>query len=146
MRAANLGVDPFSDIDRMIRPVEYSAALSEDRAAVSTTDGNHGHALARMARLLGLPARVFIPSVVDKAAVDAIAGEGAIVTIVDADYDEAVRRAAEWANDFATRIIGRASWTQRPISNAGRSGKALSAPNSVRWRERHSTLRRKEAL
>jgi diaminopropionate ammonia-lyase len=65
---------------------------------VTATDGNHGHALARMARLLGLPARVFIPSVVDELAVQAIAGEDATVILVDADYDEAVRRAAEWAD------------------------------------------------
>ncbi|WP_033344234.1 diaminopropionate ammonia-lyase [Catenuloplanes japonicus] len=61
---------------------------------VTATDGNHGRAVARMAALLGLPARMFLPAVATDAVVAAIAGEGARVTRIDGDYDEAVRRAA----------------------------------------------------
>ena len=71
---------------------------------VTATDGNHGHALARMARLLGLPAHVFIPDVVDESAVRAIEQEGA--SVVDTDYDAAVWRAADAAaeNPFAELV------------------------------------------
>ncbi|KND33498.1 diaminopropionate ammonia-lyase [Streptomyces acidiscabies] len=59
---------------------------------VTATDGNHGRAVARTARQLGMQAHVFIPQGVDPAP---IAAEGAKVTEVDGDYDTAVRHAAE---------------------------------------------------
>jgi len=61
---------------------------------VTATDGNHGRAVARTARLLGHRAHVYVPRGVPSAAIDAITGEGATVTEVDGSYDDAVRRAA----------------------------------------------------
>ncbi|MFI5519837.1 diaminopropionate ammonia-lyase [Streptomyces platensis] len=61
---------------------------------VTATDGNHGRAVARMARLLGQRAHVFVPQGVHPAAAAAIAAEGARITEVTGNYDEAVRRAA----------------------------------------------------
>jgi len=65
---------------------------------ITATDGNHGRAVARTARLLGLPARVFVPAGVPEVVIDRINAEGARLTVVDADYDGAVtvaRAAAE---------------------------------------------------
>ena len=39
---------------------------------VAATDGNHGRALARFARRLGVPAHVFVPEAVDRRTVEAI--------------------------------------------------------------------------
>ncbi|MFJ6571885.1 diaminopropionate ammonia-lyase [Streptomyces sp. NPDC091292] len=64
---------------------------------VTATDGNHGRAVARTARLIGQRAEVFVPRGVHPAAVAAITAEGALVTEVDGSYDEAVRRAADAA-------------------------------------------------
>jgi diaminopropionate ammonia-lyase len=61
---------------------------------VTATDGNHGRAVARTARLLGLSALVFVPDCLHPAAVAAIEGEGAEVRSIDGSYDEAVRIAA----------------------------------------------------
>ncbi|WP_067483651.1 pyridoxal-phosphate dependent enzyme [Actinomadura hibisca] len=61
---------------------------------VTATDGNHGRAVAALARAHGLPARVFVPSGVHPAARAAIEAEGAEVVETNASYDEAVRRAA----------------------------------------------------
>ncbi|MBK3577914.1 diaminopropionate ammonia-lyase [Streptomyces sp. MBT65] len=61
---------------------------------VTATDGNHGRAVARMARLFGQRAQVFVPRGVHPAAVTAIEDEGADVVLVPGPYDEAVRRAA----------------------------------------------------
>ncbi|WP_211245688.1 pyridoxal-phosphate dependent enzyme [Actinomadura oligospora] len=61
---------------------------------VTATDGNHGRAVARMARTYGVPARVFVAGGVHPSACAAIEGEGAEVTALDVPYDEAVRRAA----------------------------------------------------
>lgn len=61
---------------------------------VTATDGNHGRAVARMARLYGVPAHVLVAGGVHPSACAAIEGEGAEVTALDVPYDEAVRRAA----------------------------------------------------
>jgi diaminopropionate ammonia-lyase len=62
---------------------------------VAATDGNHGRAVARVARLFGLGARIFVPGNMAPARREAIAGEGAEVVVVDGTYDEAVERSAE---------------------------------------------------
>ena len=72
---------------------------------VSATDGNHGRAVARTARLLGLRAHIFVPRGVHPDAVTAIAAEGARVTRVPGPYDEAVRRAAEAAADADAVLV-----------------------------------------
>lgn len=64
---------------------------------VTATDGNHGRAVARTARLLGQRAHVFVPRGVHPRSVAAIAAEQATVTEVAGAYDEAVRLAAEAA-------------------------------------------------
>jgi diaminopropionate ammonia-lyase len=61
---------------------------------VAATDGNHGHALARVARLLGLGARIFVPEDMVVARREAIASEGAEVVVVRGTYDEAIERSA----------------------------------------------------
>jgi diaminopropionate ammonia-lyase len=73
------------------------AAAAHPVELVTATDGNHGRAVAWMARLLGLEARVFVPHVVSERARDAIAAEGATVTVGGDSYDEAVEQAAAYA-------------------------------------------------
>jgi diaminopropionate ammonia-lyase len=64
-----------------------------------------------MARLLGLPADVFVPDGVHPAAVAAIKEEGAAVTEVPASYDEAVRAAADAASaDPAALLVQDTAW------------------------------------
>ncbi|GGU95913.1 diaminopropionate ammonia-lyase [Actinomadura cremea] len=72
---------------------------------VTATEGNHGRAVAAMARLLGARARVFLPDAVHPAAIDAIEGEGARVTVVAGSYEEAVRRAADAASAPGTLLV-----------------------------------------
>lgn len=81
----------------------HSALQDHPRTAelVTATDGNHGRAVARMARMRGLKAHVFIPAVVSQRAVEAIRSEGALVTIIDDSYDAAVAAAAAAAADAA---------------------------------------------
>lgn len=64
---------------------------------VTATDGNHGRAVARMARLIGASAHVLVPAVVPARAAELIAGEGATVTTVPGSYDETVAEAARAA-------------------------------------------------
>ncbi len=73
------------------------AAAEHPVVLVTATDGNHGRAVARVARLLGLRAQVFVPRAVSAPAVAAIEAEGAQVSVVPGSYDEAVWAAAEVA-------------------------------------------------
>lgn len=75
----------------------------------AATDGNHGRAVARMARLLGYGARIFVPADMAPARIDAIAGEGASVTVVDGTYDEAVALSAAAASPSCL-VISDTSW------------------------------------
>jgi diaminopropionate ammonia-lyase len=76
---------------------------------VAATDGNHGRAVAYMARLLGLRARILVPGDMAVARVDAIAGEGAQVEIVHGDYDDAVAASAALAAEDRL-VISDTSW------------------------------------
>jgi diaminopropionate ammonia-lyase len=69
------------------------AAAGGALTLITATDGNHGRAVARTARLLGLPARVYVPKGVPDVVIDRINAEGALLTVVDADYDGAVMAA-----------------------------------------------------
>lgn len=82
-----------------LRPLSLAAA----------TDGNHGRAVARVARLLGLGAQIFVPRGTAQARIDAIAGEGADVTVVDGGYDAAVARSAALAGPGCL-VISDTSW------------------------------------
>ncbi|MEU9793147.1 diaminopropionate ammonia-lyase [Streptomyces sparsogenes] len=77
---------------------------------VTATDGNHGRAVARTARLLGQRAHVFVPRGVHPGAVAAIAAERAEVTEAAGVYDEAVRLAAEAAATPDAVLVQDTAW------------------------------------
>ncbi|GAA4619240.1 diaminopropionate ammonia-lyase [Actinoallomurus liliacearum] len=77
---------------------------------VTATDGNHGRAVARMARLLGQHAHVFVPQGVHPQAVAAIVAERARVTEIAGSYDEAVREAAEAAATPDAVLVQDTAW------------------------------------
>jgi diaminopropionate ammonia-lyase len=86
------------DADRISLGELRRAAAAQPVELVTATDGNHGRAVAWMARLLGLEARVFVPGVVSERARAAIVAEGATVIEADGSYDEAVEQAAVYAD------------------------------------------------
>lgn len=71
--------------------------VNESVRLVAATDGNHGRAVAHVARDLGLPARIFYPSSLTVEAKGAIVGEGAETVEMNTSYDELVSAAAEFA-------------------------------------------------
>jgi diaminopropionate ammonia-lyase len=73
---------------------EKGRQLSEGITFSCATDGNHGRAVAWIARLLGRPAVIFMPQGSVPARIEAIESEGAEVIVVAGGYDEAVRCAA----------------------------------------------------
>jgi diaminopropionate ammonia-lyase len=76
---------------------------------VAATDGNHGRAVARMAKWLGVGAQILVPRDMAQARRQAIESEGARVTVVDGSYDEAVEASARLADD-AHLVISDTSW------------------------------------
>jgi diaminopropionate ammonia-lyase len=99
-------------------PLEGGASFAEvvekARAAgplafAAATDGNHGRAVAHMARLLGCAARIYVPAGTAQARVDAIAGEGASVEVVDGTYGDAVARSAADASETCI-VVSDTSW------------------------------------
>lgn len=85
------------------------AAQPGDLTLVAATDGNHGRAVAHMARLLGLRSRILVPCHTAQARIDAIAGEGAAVDVVDGSYDDAIGASAALADDRRL-VISDHSW------------------------------------
>src|SRR5262245_2685275 len=75
----------------------------------AATDGNHGRAVARMAKLLGFSARIFVPADMVAARIDGIASEGAAVEVVAGDYDDAVAQSAAAAGE-RTLVISDTAW------------------------------------
>jgi diaminopropionate ammonia-lyase len=78
---------------------------------VTATDGNHGRALARVAALLGLPARIYVPAGTSQQTVQAIGSESAQVVHTDLIYDEVVWAAASsTAGNRADLLIQDTAW------------------------------------
>ncbi len=75
----------------------------------TATDGNHGRAVAFMARLLGFEAEIFVPVGMAQARIEAMESEGATVTIVAGDYDHAVARSSREAGDRCL-VVSDTSW------------------------------------
>jgi diaminopropionate ammonia-lyase len=75
----------------------------------AATDGNHGRAVARMARLLRLGARIFVPQGTAAARIDAIRAEGAECEVVEGSYDTAVERSAAEESERCL-VISDTSW------------------------------------
>jgi diaminopropionate ammonia-lyase len=88
--------------------VEAAASVGP-MTLVTATEGNHGHAVAHLARLLDLGARVFVPAGTAPARLEAIAGEGAEVVELPGTYDDAIARLVESKSDREL-VISDTSW------------------------------------
>jgi diaminopropionate ammonia-lyase len=97
--------EPAATFDELLELARADGGLT----LAAATDGNHGRAVARMARLLGLGARIFVPEHTAAARIDAIAGEGADVEVVRGSYDDAVALSAAAASDRRL-VISDTSW------------------------------------
>ena len=77
----------------------------------AATDGNHGRAVARMARLLGVPCRIFVPAGLAEDRIASIASEGAEVVRGTHTYDPTVMEAADWAASERALLTQDTSWS-----------------------------------
>ena len=102
--SARLGSDEALSLD------ELHGRL--DLTIVAATDGNHGRAVAHVARLVGLPARIHVPADITTEAKQAIAGEGAELVVLDEPYDAVVRHATAVAAELGEKglLVQDSSW------------------------------------
>ncbi len=99
---------------------ELTAALERVRPLqlVAATDGNHGRAVAFLARMLDMKCEIFVPARCSTARRDAIRAEGAEIVVVEGTYGEAVRRAARRGADDTLVIADTASTATDPTAGA----------------------------
>lgn len=81
---------------------------------VSATAGNHGRAVAYVARLLGMVADIYIPAGTAPTRVEAIRAEGANVHLVDGDYEAAVAAATAHTHGKAL-LVGDVGESMTPV-------------------------------
>lgn len=86
-----------------------SAVHGSNLTLVAATDGNHGRAVARVARWLGLESEIFVPVSMAQVRSAALRGEGARVRVVQGSYDDAVREAAA-SEEKGRLLIQDTSW------------------------------------
>jgi len=93
------------DVPLALDELRDRLADQEPVTLVAATDGNHGRAVAHMAKLTGLPSRIFVSNYLSKAAWAAIESEGAVVVGVDGPYDDVVAAARAFVADSGGAAI-----------------------------------------
>ncbi|MCG8158072.1 diaminopropionate ammonia-lyase [Brenneria goodwinii] len=88
------------EVKRRLPPVTFA----------TTTDGNHGRGVAWMARQLGQKAVIYMPRGSSRQRLEAIRREGAEASIVDMNYDEAVRMTAQRAAEDGWVVLQDTAW------------------------------------
>jgi diaminopropionate ammonia-lyase len=105
LAATGAGEPVWDDLDGL----RAALATLGPRTLVAATDGNHGRAVARMAKLLGFGAHVLVPAGTAPARIAGIESEGAHVDVVDGTYDDAVAASAGLADDDSL-VVSDTSW------------------------------------
>jgi diaminopropionate ammonia-lyase len=112
------GVNAFK-ITGVSYAVERIDAAAIRRGLVCATAGNHGRAVARVAKQKGVPCTVFLPVAhttdplegrTRRARVDAMREDGATVAEVDGTYEAATLRAAAFGTRTGATIVSDTSW------------------------------------
>ena len=73
--------------------------------------GNHGRAVARAAREFGFSAKIYLPVGTAAARVEAIASEGAEVTVTDVGYEASIQQVARDAERHGWLVVSDTSWS-----------------------------------
>jgi diaminopropionate ammonia-lyase len=104
-KRTGLALGDWSSLEELAEKVSFLMPF----ALAAATDGNHGRAVAHMARRLGFQARIFVPAGTAKARIRAIESEGAACIVVDGDYDAAIARSAEEMSERCL-VVDDTSW------------------------------------
>jgi threonine dehydratase len=91
------------------------------RGVVAHSSGNHGQAVARAARLLGLRAVIVMPDNAARVKIDGVRADGAEIVFVGPHNEERVARAHEIAHDQGLELVSSAN-DERVIAGQGTIG------------------------
>ncbi len=80
-------------------------ASARGRGVVAVSSGNHGRAVAEVARRMGIAATVCVPDWADPSKLEAIRAAGAEVVLCGGSYDEAEARAADLAETKGMTLV-----------------------------------------
>ncbi|SDL13237.1 diaminopropionate ammonia-lyase [Natronincola ferrireducens] len=104
-------------LNRSISEMPYEKLISEevkkelgDIVFVTATDGNHGRGVAWTANQLKQNSVVYMPKGSAKERLDNIIAEGAEASIIDGNYDEAVRLANRMAEEKGWVMVQDTAW------------------------------------
>lgn len=98
-------VEPWNELQELVSRFAPLRPLT----LVTATDGNHGRAVAHLAALFGFEAQVFVPCDMAESRINAIKQEGAMVTLVNGTYDDAVKLAATLDGERSL-VLSDTSW------------------------------------
>jgi len=87
-----------------------TGGASKGRTLVCASAGNHGRAVAHVARTEGLKARVYLSHATAPGPIEAIAAEGAEVVLVDGTYDDAVEEARRDGDRHGWVMLSDTAW------------------------------------
>lgn len=104
-----LGIDIKDLSFEKLKAPEFQEHM-KDITFTTATDGNHGRSVAWAARQLGQKAVIYLPRGTAKSRIDAIKEAGAEAYMMDMNYDEVVRFAAEKAEKNGWVIVQDTAW------------------------------------
>lgn len=93
-KALNARPDLLRGEPASFEELSVSLLSPSELTLLAATDGNHGRAVAHVAKLLGMRARIFVPDNMVEERRAAITSEGAALEVIDGTYDDAVNLAA----------------------------------------------------
>jgi len=86
--ASRFGLNAFKGLGASYAIHQILISKPHIKTFCTATDGNHGRAVAWSAKREGKESRIFVPVYTSQSQIKAIEEEGAIVTKIDANYDE----------------------------------------------------------
>jgi diaminopropionate ammonia-lyase len=110
--STRFGLNAFkvAGVEYAVHCIAEQGLLAGKFGLACATDGNHGRAVAHVARKYGLSAKIYVHSGASLARIRAIQDEGAEVVVVNGNYDDAVRWATRNADPAKWVLVSDTSW------------------------------------
>jgi diaminopropionate ammonia-lyase len=110
--SARFGLNAFKilGVRYAMHKLRQQGALPYGATVACATDGNHGRAVAHASAAMGLSAKIYLPKLALETRRRLIEAEGAEVTVVEGNYDDAVHQVAEDAAKNGWVIVSDTSW------------------------------------
>lgn len=109
--SARCGLNAFKVLGASWAMSRIAAQTGSLPVFAAATDGNHGRAVAWMARRMGAAARIFVPANTPPARINLIRREGAEVSVIAGTYDDALRACARESAENSWQVVADTGYT-----------------------------------